>query len=74
MASPQRAARLNDLTAEIFSPPYLFNVDGTLATRPSISDAPVSVGYGQTFTVADTGCELDHQGDLDPHFVRDTLI
>ncbi len=49
---PAASGQTNDLTAEIFSPPYLFNVDGTLAARPSISDAPVSVGYGQAFTVA----------------------
>lgn len=42
----------DDDTAEIFSPPYLFNGDGTLATRPVISGAPVSVGYGQSFTVS----------------------
>jgi galactose oxidase len=41
----------DDRTAEIFSPPYLFNGDGTLAARPSISAAPLSVGYGQAFTV-----------------------
>ena len=32
---------------EIFSPPYLFK-----GARPTISNAPTSVGYGQTFTVA----------------------
>jgi hypothetical protein len=31
---------------EIFSPPYLFK-----GARPSISSAPSSVGYGQTFSV-----------------------
>jgi hypothetical protein len=31
---------------EIFSPPYLFK-----GARPTISGAPSSVGYGQTFTV-----------------------
>jgi hypothetical protein len=37
-------------TAEIFSPPYLFN--GTnLAVRPVISSAPRVVGYGETFFV-----------------------
>jgi hypothetical protein len=33
-------------TAEVFSPPYLFK-----GARPTISAAPASVGYGQTFTV-----------------------
>jgi hypothetical protein len=38
--------------AQIFWPPYLFNADGTLATRPTITSAPTRVGYGATFTVA----------------------
>jgi hypothetical protein len=36
---------------EIFTPPYLFNPDGTLATRPVITSAPDSVGYGTSFLV-----------------------
>ena len=36
---------------EIFTPPYLFNPDGTLATRPIITSAPDSVGYGTQFLV-----------------------
>jgi Domain of unknown function (DUF1929)/Galactose oxidase, central domain len=36
---------------EIFSPPYLFNNDGSLATRPSITDAPGSVVFGSSFNV-----------------------
>ena len=41
----------DDLTAEIFTPPYLYRVDGTLATRPVITSAPTTVSYGQAFTV-----------------------
>jgi hypothetical protein len=39
--------------AEIFTPPYLFNKDGsgTLATRPTIDVAPTTVGYGQSFAI-----------------------
>jgi hypothetical protein len=37
--------------AQIFSPPYLFNGDGTLATRPVITQAPSRVGYGTSFTL-----------------------
>ena len=37
---------------EIYKPAYLFNPDGTLATRPSIISAPGSIGYGDAFTVA----------------------
>ena len=36
-----------ELSAEIFSPPYLFR-----GARPSITSAPDSVGYGQQFFVA----------------------
>jgi hypothetical protein len=36
----------NQLNAEIYSPPYLFK-----GARPTISSAPASVGYGQTFFV-----------------------
>ena len=50
--SPAATGLSNDLTAEIFSPPYLFNADGTPATRPTITTAPASVGYGQVFTVS----------------------
>ncbi len=37
-------------TLEIYSPPYLFN-----GSRPSITSAPSSVGYGQQFTVGTSG-------------------
>jgi hypothetical protein len=37
---------------EIYSPPYLFNADGSLATRPTITSTSTSkVGYGAAFTV-----------------------
>lgn len=35
---------------EIFSPPYLFNSDGSPATQPVIT-APTTISYGQTFSV-----------------------
>ena len=41
----------NQSNGEIYSPPYLFNSDGSLAERPSISSAPDSVGYDHNFTV-----------------------
>jgi len=41
----------NQSNGEIYSPPYLFNSDGSLAERPSISGAPDSVGYDHKFTV-----------------------
>jgi len=37
---------------EIYSPPYLFNADGSLATRPTITNASFSpIGYGSSFQV-----------------------
>ena len=48
---PAASGLTDDYTAEVFSPPYLFNADGTAASRPAISSAPSSVGYGQSFTV-----------------------
>lgn len=36
---------------EVFSPPYLFNSDGTPATRPVIDSMPNEIDYGQLFQV-----------------------
>lgn len=36
---------------DIFTPPYLYNSDGTYAARPLIHTAPQSVNYGQQFYV-----------------------
>ena len=38
--------------AEVFSPPYLFKADGTLAPRPAIDAAPAAAGYGAPIEVA----------------------
>ena len=38
--------------AEIFSPPYLFQADGTLAPRPTITSSPASASYGATIDIA----------------------
>ena len=38
--------------AEIFSPPYLYAPDGTLAPRPAIDSAPRATTYGAQFSVA----------------------
>src|SRR5512132_1827158 len=38
--------------AEIFSPPYLFQADGTLAPRPGIDAAPTSTSYGVAMDIA----------------------
>ena len=42
-------------TAEMWSPPYLFNADGTAATRPVIDSAPASIDYGKPFLVGTSG-------------------
>jgi Domain of unknown function (DUF1929)/Bacterial Ig-like domain (group 2)/Glyoxal oxidase N-terminus/Abnormal spindle-like microcephaly-assoc'd, ASPM-SPD-2-Hydin len=36
---------------EIYQPPYLFNSNNTLATRPTITSAPSTISWGNTFTV-----------------------
>ena len=41
----------NHTDAEAFSPPYLFNADGTPAVRPAIAAAPAEVALGQAFSV-----------------------
>ncbi len=40
--------------AQIFTPPMLFNADGSLATRPVITQAPSYIGVGTTFAVQAT--------------------
>jgi galactose oxidase len=42
----------NHPDGQIFYPPYLFNADGTLATRPAIASAPTTAQTGQTITVS----------------------
>ncbi len=41
----------NHPDAQIFSPPYLFNSNGTLATRPQITSAPELTAPGHNFIV-----------------------
>jgi hypothetical protein len=41
----------SEFSAQLFSPPYLFNADGSLAARPSITSAPARLSYGKTFTI-----------------------
>lgn len=45
------ACAADHMDAQIYSPPYLFNPDGSLATRPTITSAPHLVNPGTTFTV-----------------------
>ena len=55
----------SDFTAQIFTPPYLFNEEGTLAARPSIAGAPSQISYGGSFSV-----ETPDAGSV----VRGTLV
>ena len=41
----------NHTDGQIFYPPYLFNADGSLRTRPMITSAPTSAVTGQTISV-----------------------
>ncbi len=45
----------NHPDGQIWSPPYLFNADGTPATRPTITTAPTSAATGQTISVTTGG-------------------
>jgi galactose oxidase len=47
---PPAAGLQDNYNAEIYSPPYLFNPDGSsvAASRPIIRSAPTTVGYGGT--------------------------
>ncbi|MGB7298508.1 MAG: RICIN domain-containing protein [Burkholderiaceae bacterium] len=42
----------NHLTGQIFSPPYLFDTNGQLASRPAITSAPAFSSSGQSFPVS----------------------
>lgn len=45
--------------ADVFCPSYLFNVDGSPATRPVIQSSPRHVSFGQTFIVGvNTGANV----------------
>jgi hypothetical protein len=52
------------LSAQIYSPPYLYAADGTLAPRPRISSAPASLGYSQTLSVETDDAATVHRGTL----------
>lgn len=47
----------NHQDGQIFSPPYLFNQNGTLASRPTISSAPTSIDTNQSFNVRISGAQ-----------------
>ena len=45
------ACETNHPDAQVFTPPYLLNADGSAAVRPTITHAPTSAGYGTAITV-----------------------
>jgi len=45
----------NHPDAEIFSPPYLFNPNGSLASRPNIQSAPSTAAYNSAISVQVSG-------------------
>jgi hypothetical protein len=54
----------SEFSAQVFNPPYLFNPDGSRAARPSITLAPSSLSYGQSFTVQTPNAESVTRGTL----------
>jgi hypothetical protein len=48
---PAASNTVDQPNAQIYSPTYLFNSDGSLAARPVISSAPSTLTYGQQFTI-----------------------
>jgi galactose oxidase len=50
---PSDPGQVDEFNAEFYSPPYLFNPDGTPATasRPLVMFTPTLVGYGQQFKI-----------------------
>ena len=51
---PAATGLTDDYTGEIFSPPYLFKLDGSAAVRPTFSGAPDNAGYGASIPVTVT--------------------
>jgi plastocyanin len=54
LAGGNRTRGFYQPSIEIYSPAYLFNADGTPATRPVIGATPDAIGYGQTFQIQTT--------------------
>ncbi|HET7785481.1 MAG TPA: galactose oxidase-like domain-containing protein, partial [Myxococcales bacterium] len=49
---PPADGQPDNFNAQIYSPPYLFNDDGTPAARPQIDDAPGEIAYGAPIPVS----------------------
>ncbi len=47
-----------NLNSEVFAPPYLFNENGSPATRPQITWAPQQAAYGQTIQLTTDAADI----------------
>ncbi|MDX6555074.1 MAG: hypothetical protein QOD86_1269, partial [Miltoncostaeaceae bacterium] len=45
-------------TAEFWSPPYLFEADGSPAARPALDAAPAAIDYGKAFTASTSSTDV----------------
>jgi hypothetical protein len=54
----------SEFSAQVFTPPYLLNADGSPAVRPSITSAPARISYGQSFTVGTPDAASVSKGTL----------
>ena len=54
----------SEFSAQLYSPPYLFNSDGSPAARPTITSAPARLAYGQAFTVETPNAASVSRGNL----------
>lgn len=54
----------SERTAQIYSPRYLYNPDGSLAPRPRITSAPASLSYRQPVTVQSAEAGSVRRGTL----------
>jgi len=49
--NPKEMPNTDDVSIQIYDPPYLFNPDGTMATRPVAASVPTEVIYGSAITL-----------------------
>jgi len=64
--NPAQCRKFGHKNVEIFSPPYLYNADGTPAVRPVITSAPQTVTYGQTINIG--------IGDVSTSDIREVVL
>jgi galactose oxidase-like protein/glyoxal oxidase-like protein/List-Bact-rpt repeat protein len=54
----------SEFSAQVFTPRYLFNSDGSMAARPSITSVPPRLSYGSSFTVQTPNAASVARGNL----------